>query len=164
MMELLIGITKNYKIFNPITPAFKMGLDLSGCLLILGLLFALAHWIIYREAEQTFIDIQSLILLVGVMVSGLLSVACRNLLSLDDSSFLAPLEYAMGKLSILLACPLGEIHHWLFYFHITMAAAVIAYIPFSKLLHIFATPIGRIATMGEGYVEKKRIKVSEGLL
>ena len=164
MMELVIGIAKNYQVFNSIMPAFKVGLDLSGCLLILGLLFALVHWIIYRETEQSFIDLQSLILLVGVISSGLLSVACRNLLSPDDSSFLTPLEHAIGKVSILLGCPLGDIHYWLFYFHITMAATVIAYIPFSKLLHIFATPIGRIATMGEGYVEKKRMKVSEGLL
>lgn len=145
-------------------PALKLGLDLSGAVLILGLFIALVHWFIHREEEQKLTDIKSLILLVALVISGLASAACRTLLSPEVSLILTPMAYAVIGLSSLVDCSLEEMHHWLFLSHITIASAVIAYIPFSKLIHIFATPIGRTATMGEGYDEKNRIKVSEGLL
>jgi len=164
LIEFFIGIMKGYQSFNFIMPAVKIGLDLSGAVLILGLIIALVHWVIYREEEQNLIDIKSVILLVAVVISGLMSVACRTLLSPEISYMVTPVGYAIVKFSESVGYSLEEIHHWLYLFHITMAAAVIAYIPFCKLIHILAVPIGRIATMGEGYVAQKRIKVTEDLL
>ena len=165
VIELLIGITKNYHSFNFIGPIFKVGLDFSGGVLLLGLIFALVHWIIFRKEEKRLIDIKSLVLLFIVVISGLLSSSSRILLS-PESPFTAHslVGYAITELSGFFSCPLEEIHYWLFVFHVTIAAGFIAYIPFSKLIHMLAAPIGRVVTMDKGYVDRKRAKVSESLL
>ena len=130
-----------------------------------GLLIALFHWIIYWEEEKELIDIKSLLILFAVVISGLLSATCRILLS-PENSFLANMfgERIFTLLAGVLSCSLEEIHYWLFISHITIAAGFVAYVPFSKLIHIFAAPIGRSITLDKEYVEKKRTKITESLL
>lgn len=100
-----------------------------------------------------------------VVISGLLSSACRALLNPKNFHAAKSLtEYLVIRLSGLLPFSLEDFHYWLFLFHITIAAAFIAYIPYCKLVHMLATPIGRMVTMGEGYADRKKTKVSEGLL
>jgi nitrate reductase gamma subunit len=156
LIELLIGITKNYQSFTSIRPVLKIGLDLSG---------ALIHRIVHRKEEKGLTDIKSMVLLFAVVISGLMSSGCRALLSPGSAFGVGPLtKYTLIGLLRFIPYSLEDIHYWLFIIHITIAAAVVAYIPFTKLIHIFATPIGRMATMSEDSADEKRTRVSEGLL
>lgn len=165
LIELLIGITKNHQSFTSIRPVLKIGLDLSGFFLLLGLTIALIHRIINRKKEKEFTDIKSLVLLFAVVISGLMSSGCRALLSPGSAFWVDSLtKFTLIGLLRFFPYSLENIHYWLFIIHITIAAAVVAYIPFTKLIHIFATPIGRMATMSEDAADEKRTRVSEGLL
>jgi len=165
LIELLIGITKNYQSFASMRPVLKVGLDLSVSFLFLGLTIALIHRIINRKEEKEFTDIKSLVLLFAVVISGLLSSGCRTLLSPASADMVNSLvKYTIFGVLRFVPYPLEDLHYWLYLVHITIAAAVVAYIPFSKLVHMFAVPIGRMATMSEDSADRKRAKVSEGLL
>jgi nitrate reductase gamma subunit len=165
VIEFIIGIAKNYQGLGFIRQMLKFGLDVAGGVLILGLAIAVVHRIIYRKEEKGLTDLTSLILIFAVVISGLLSSACRTLLNSENFHAAKPLaEYLAIRLSGLLSFPLEDFHYWLFLGHITIAAAVIAYIPYCKLVHMLATPIGRMVTMGEEYADRKKTKVSEGLL
>ena len=165
VFKFIIGITKNYQSFNLMRPVLKVGLDLSGFILILGLTIALIHRIIHRKEEKEFTDIKSLVLLFAVVISGLLSSGSRALLSPASADMVNSLvKYTIFGVLRFVPYPLEDIHYWLFLIHITIASAVVAYIPFSKLVHMFAVPIGRMATMSEDSADRKRARVSEGLL
>lgn len=165
VIEFIIGIAKNYQALSFIRQILKIGLDAAGGVLLLGLAIAVIHRIIHRKEEKVFTDLKSLILIFAVVTSGLLSSASRALLNPENFHAAQSLtEYLAIRLSGRLSFPLEDFHYWLFLGHITIAAAVIAYIPYCKLVHMLATPIGRVVTMGEGYADRKKTKVSEGLL
>jgi nitrate reductase gamma subunit len=165
LIELLIGITKNYQSFTSIRPILKIGLNLSGFFLLLGLTIALIHRIIHRKEEKEFTDIKSLVLLFAVVISGLLSSGCRTLLSPESANMVnSSVKHTIFGLLRFFPYPLEDLHYWLYLVHITIAAAVVAYIPFSKLVHMFAVPIGRMATMSEDSADRKRARVAERLL
>jgi len=165
VIEFIIGITKNYQSLKFMRPVLKVGLDLSGFILVLGLIIALIHRIIHRKEEKEFTDIKSLVLLFAVVISGLLSSGCRTLLSPASADMVNSLvKYTIFGVLRFVPYPLEDLHYWLYLVHITIAAAVVAYIPFSKLVHMFAVPIGRMATMSEDSADRKRARVSEGLL
>jgi nitrate reductase gamma subunit len=44
-----------------------------------------------------------------------------------------------------LGWPWPTVHFWVFLFHATVAAALIAYLPFSKFWHVFASPLVAVA-------------------
>ncbi len=165
VIEIIIGVTKNYQSFHFMRPVLKVGLDLSGFILILGLIIALSHRIIHRKEEKEFTDMKSLVLLFAVVISGLLSSGCRTLLSPESVDMVNSIvKYTIFGVLRFFPYPLEDLHYWLYLAHITIAAAVVAYIPFSKLVHMFAVPIGRMATMSEDSADRKRARVSEGLL
>lgn len=162
IIEFLLGITKNFYCLRPI---LKVGLDLSGGIMLVGLGIAFVHWIIYRREEIKLIDIKSVILLFVVVISGLMSSSCRLLLDFENSLPVGALvEYSATKISGFFSFPWEEIHKWLYTVHITAAAGFIAYLPFSKLIHVVAVPLGRVVTQDKGYVNRKRAKISESLL
>ena len=165
VIEFIIGITKNYQSLYFMRPILKVGLDLSGLILILGLTIALIHRIIHRKEEKEFTDIKSLVLLFAVVVSGILSSGCRRLLSPENADMVnSMVKCAIFGVLRFFPSPLEDLHYWLYIAHITIAATVVAYIPYSKLVHMFAVPIGRMATMSEDSADRKRNRVSEGLL
>ena len=148
VIEFIIGIAKNYQALSFIRQILKIGLDVAGGVLLLGLAIAVIHRIIHRKEEKVFTDLTSLILIFAVVTSGLLSSACRALLNPETFNTAKSLtQYLVISLSGLLSFSLEDFHYWLFLGHITIAAAVIAYIPYCKLVHMLATPIGRMVTM-----------------
>lgn len=165
ILEFLIGITKNLHSFDWLRPGLMAGLYLSGGIMLAGLLIALCHWIVYRKEESKLIDIKSLLVLFVVVLSGLMSASCRLLLDFENSLPVYPLvEFCANRIPGFFSIPCQGIHKWLFAIHITFAAGFFAWLPFSKLIHIVAAPLGRTVTQGKGYGAEKRADMSERLL
>jgi nitrate reductase gamma subunit len=143
----------------------KLGLELTGAILFVGLTLGLVHRLIYAKEESTYIDLKLLFLLWLVVATGFLTESFRLVLEHNDP-YLA-FSFIGGPLSKLLcnvSWPWEKLHSLMWMIHATVTALFFAYLPFSKFVHIFASPIGRSVTMAEGFVKQKRADVTEGLL
>ncbi|MBU5613852.1 respiratory nitrate reductase subunit gamma [Geomonas azotofigens] len=143
----------------------KAGMELSGAVLLVGLTAALVHRVVYAERERTLVNLNLVLLLWVVTLTGFLTEACRLIGEPDDPfvdcSFVAgPLASALRGIDApwhALATPI-----WIL--HATVTVAFFAYLPFSRFVHIIAAPIGRSITQDGNYGRLKRERVTEGLL
>jgi nitrate reductase gamma subunit len=143
----------------------KFGFEATGIILLTGLTLGLVHRVIFAREEKSYIDIKLLLLLWTVVVTGFLTESFRFVIEPNDLylrfSFIAgPVAGQLRSLS----WPWREFHTLIWVFHATVTAFFFAYLPFSKFVHVFVTPVGRSVTMAEGFVKQKRGKISEGLL
>lgn len=143
----------------------KVGLEASGAVLLLGLTLALVHRVYYAGQESKCIDLSIILLLWIVVFSGFLTEVLRLIVEPQDPflqcSFLAaPLARALSAL------------HWPWKFimlsawmtHVTSVLVSFAYLPYSKMVHIFVAPVGRSITMGQDTAELKMKEISEAWL
>ena len=140
----------------------KVGLEASGAVLFLGLTLALVHRLGYAEQERKCVDLSLIVLFWVVVLSGFLTEAFR--LTAEPSDPFLRYSFLAGPL----ARGLSELHwawesitRWTWIAHVTSVLAFFAYLPYSKLVHIFAAPVGRSATMGQDTTLLKIEKVSE---
>ena len=119
----------------------------------------------FAKDESAYIDLKLLFLLWVVVATGFLTESFRFVLEPNDPYLL--FSFVGGSLAKLLATvawPWGMLHTLMWLIHATVTALFFAYLPFSKFVHVFVSPVGRSITMAEGFVEQKRRNVSEGLL
>ena len=55
-------------------------------------------------------------------------------------------------------------HDWLWTVHALAACAFIAYIPFHRMIHSFATPVGRLVNSRSGLLAAKKAKSLAGII
>lgn len=96
-----------------------------------------------------------------VMDYGIMAATFINLDPYLRFSFIAG---AIARMIQNLPWPWKDLYSGMWIGHATVAAFFFIYFPFSKLIHVFVTPLGRSVTMAEGYVKQKRGKISGGLL
>jgi len=143
----------------------KLGLESSGALLFVGLTLGLFHRLIYAREERPYIDLKLLLLLWVVVATGFLTESLRFLLEPEDPYMFV--SYIGGSLAGLLRnfpWPWEKLYPGMWIIHATVTAFFFAYIPFSKFVHVFVSPIARSITMVEGFGERKREGITKGFL
>ncbi|MBC7226370.1 MAG: cytochrome c3 family protein [Thermoflexales bacterium] len=127
------------------TPGVALFNDLCAALVILGVLIALYRRFIRRDPRlRTGVEDRAAISLLGAaFFLGILLEGVRMLsvgLPADRAAW-AFLGYAVAAILRPLPLDWTVVYSALWYLHALLVIAVIAYLPFSKLLHIFITPI-----------------------
>jgi nitrate reductase gamma subunit len=136
-------------IMNKDTPVMALANEILGLVALpaLGLVFY-RRWG-RREAQllNAAPDLAILVLVATLLVSGYPLESFRLLAENVPPpqavySFIGyPLALALRPLD----WPWPTVHFWGFLFHATVAAALIAYLPFSKFWHVFASPLVAVA-------------------
>lgn len=124
--------------------------EFGGLVVMVGLMIVIVRRYVIRELDMRtrMVDMQIIVLLVVIMISGYLAEICR--LSFEFEELPATAAYAFigyPVASLVRTAPLAwaDLHDWLFLFHAIFSSVVVAYIPFSKFFHAVAGAI--IATV-----------------
>jgi nitrate reductase gamma subunit len=129
---------------NKDAPGVALAYDVLTALMILGVLFALVRRFVLRDRRLlTFNqDKAALFLLGAILLAGILSEGLR-LLSAQTPPQVAVysfLGYGVAALLRPLNLAWSSIYPYLWYLHAWLAVALIAYLPFSKFMHVLAGP------------------------
>ncbi len=122
---------------------FSLILDVFGVLFILGLLFAIVRRYIVRppRLHRLTDDAVLLVLLLVIGVTGFLVEGARLAATAPDWANWSP--FGLLTAGLFTGMTVQSIEGWhlgIWIFHMLLSMAFIAYIPFSKLFHIFMSP------------------------
>lgn len=142
----------------------KFGLELSGVVLFIGLVLGIIHRVIFAK-EYKLEDIWFILLLFVVVLTGFLTEVFRFVIEPNDAfirySFIArPLSVTLGRIQ----WPWNFLNELIWMVHATSVGLFFAYLPYSKFVHIFVTPIGKSFIMARDIAMLKMKKMSGGLL
>jgi len=117
--------------------------DLTGVMIILGVLFAYLRGRKQRSDQVPDLprqDVLALGLIAAILVVGFIMEGMRIAMTgFPEGSGYAFLAYAISRL-LLDATSLVNVYGYIWYLHAILTGAFIAYLPFSKLLHIIVSP------------------------
>ena len=143
---LLLPLMKTRFFNSESYPYLRLFLDLSGILGFVGTIsLALRRYIQRpRGLDHQRTDAISLFLLFLVFLTGFSVTGIRN--GYNDSSYSqwAPAASTMASLSSHLAGEQKDLKTWLsvlWWVHYLLSLALLSYIPFSRLLHLFSSPL-----------------------
>ncbi len=155
----------DYFVSGPGKAIIKVGMEISGTVLLVGLTIGLVHRVVFAAQEKKYVNLGLIVLLWVVVVTGFLTEAFRFVIEPNDPfigySFLG------GGLAAALSgikANWNELHGFMWVFHATVTVAFFAYVPFSKFVHILVAPLGRSVTQGGDYNQSKRARIAGGLL
>jgi nitrate reductase gamma subunit len=143
----------------------KLGLNLSGMVLLAGLLIALGRGVTTAGTEQAkFNDTPGTIFLLLVVVTGFIAQGMHfaNLPARPGYGW-ALLGYWMGE-ALRAGAPYTASYSVFWMTHALLASAFIAYLGWSRMIHVFAAPLGRIFYSQPALRDAKVRTVMEGLL
>jgi nitrate reductase gamma subunit len=127
---------------NSPTTAFLF--DLTGIILIVGLMFAFLRGQKQRTGLLPDLPCQDLLalgLIAGIVVVGFILEGMRIAMTgFPEGSSYAFVGYSIGRL-FFTASSLTSVYGWVWYVHAVLTGAFIAYLPFSRLLHIIISPV-----------------------
>lgn len=121
----------------------SLALDLFGLLAIFGIVMAAHHRYVLKTPrlnnswqDALILGFLLVILLTGFMVEGLRIIGTR-----DRWAQWSPVGWVAGRFfEVLLPADMfGPLHAFLWWFHLILVFALIAWLPYSKLLHIFTS-------------------------
>jgi len=123
----------------------SLALDLFGLLAILGVLATLCHRYFVRPARlkpDRAADALMLALMLLILVTGFVLEGLRIELTHDPWAAWSPVGEATGAVfaTVLSVEGMRWLHWALWWFHLLVAFAFIAWIPYSKLFHLFTSP------------------------
>jgi nitrate reductase gamma subunit len=117
--------------------------DLSGVMIIIGVLFGYVRGRKQRSEQIPDLprqDVLALGLIAAIAAVGFILEGMRIALTgFPEGSCYAFLGYAIGRL-FSSASSLVNVYGFIWYLHAILTGAFIAYMPFSKLLHIIISP------------------------
>jgi nitrate reductase gamma subunit len=151
---------------NPIRLGFAFIFDVTGLMIVVGCLLALAWRLaVNAKPERKYSDTPTTIFLLFVVVTGFIVEGLNLLPRLDGSGpriefvgvFVAQVMAAIGLTRPGLYEPL-----WLI--HVIAACAFIAYVPVMRLIHSCATPLGRLANSQKQMLAAKKKGVISAML
>lgn len=129
---------------NKDAPGVAFAYDLMTALMLLGVALALVRRFVLRDRQlPTFsqdriaIFFLGSILLVGILTEGLRLLSAGTPPAMAAYSFLG---YAVAALLRPLGLTWTSVYPFLWYLHAWLVVAFIAYLPFSKFMHILAGP------------------------
>ena len=146
---------------HPVRLAFDFAYDLTGLMIMVGCLLAL----IFRASanqrpERKYADTPTTIFLFVVALSGFLVEGARMALESGapgESASFVGLAFAPLFAGASLAW-----HEALWIIHALAACAFIAYIPFHRMVHFCAVPIGRLFNSQNGLLAAKKLRSISG--
>jgi len=126
---------------HPIT-AFLF--DLTGIMVILGLALAYLRGLLYRSTQLNGMpkqDLTALSLIGGIVIVGFILEGMR--IAMTGNPSCASFAFVGYGISTLFSNPnvLTDVYGYIWYIHAILTGALIAYIPFSRLLHIIIAPV-----------------------
>lgn len=142
---------------HPVRLAFDFAYDFTGLMIMVGCLMALAfRYLVGKDVERKYADTPTTLFLLVVSVSGFLVEGARMALEPgapgESASFVgiyfAPLFHG--------ASPVW--HESLWIIHALAACALIAYLPYYRMVHSCATPIGRLVNSQAGLLAAKKLR------
>lgn len=151
---------------HPFRLFLDFGLDLYGGILLLGLAIALVRAYLVRGSKDSiYNDTPAVVLLFVVTATGFLLEAIR-LASTPYEPFMAWsfLGLALATLIKGLNWPWASLHEGMWIFHAIIASVVIAYIPLSRMVHVFAVPVGRLLESQQRMLAAKVRSAGRGLM
>jgi nitrate reductase gamma subunit len=143
----------------------KFGLNLSGMVLLLGLLIALVRGVRTAGSEEAkFNDTPGTVFLLLVVVTGFVAQGMHfaNLPAQPGYGW-ALLGHWMGE-AMRAGAPYTGSYGFFWMAHALAASAFLAYLGWSRMIHVFAAPLGRIFYSQPALREAKVRTVMEGLL
>lgn len=169
--DLLTALFTKYLPLEPFKPGnagwlfLKFGLNVSGMVLLVGLLIALARGVATAgTAEARFNDHPGTIFLLLVVLTGFAAQAMHFAnLPPDPSRAWALLGHWLGE-ALRPGAPYLRSYSFFWATHALLASAFLAYLGWSRMIHIFAAPLGRIFYSQSTLREAKVRAVMEGLL
>lgn len=143
----------------------KFGLNLSGMVLLIGLLIALVRGVSTGGTDEArFNDRPGTVFLLLVVATGFVAQAMHFAnLPPDSSRGWALLGHWLGE-AIRPGAPYTGSYSFFWMAHALTASAFLAYLGWSRMIHIFAAPLGRIFYSQEALRDAKVRTVMEGLL
>jgi Fe-S oxidoreductase/nitrate reductase gamma subunit len=122
----------------------SLALDVFGLLALIGLSMAFCRRYFFKPARlaNTWRDAISVPLLVVILATGFALEGLRIAATGDPWAAWSPVGLATGKMlaAVLPADALRPVHASLWWFHLTCVFSLIAWVPYSKLLHLFTAP------------------------
>ena len=129
---------------NKNSPATAVLFDLTGILLIAGLMFAFLRGKKQRTGLLPDLPRQDLLalgLIAGIVVVGFILEGMRIAMTgFPEGSSYAFVGYSIGRL-FFTSSPLTGVYGYVWYVHAVLTGSFIAYLPFSRLLHIIVSPL-----------------------
>jgi len=130
---------------NKSSPTVALVYDGLGLLVILGAVLAIARRYVVKDKQlitggqdTVAIALISAIFLMGFVVEGARILATDLQPDLAAFSFVGhPISAALG----VIPANWGGVYGWLWYIHAGLVAALVAYLPFSKFIHVLIGPI-----------------------
>lgn len=151
---------------HPIRATFDVLYDATGLMMLLGCVLALYWgWTVRHREERKFADRPMVLFLGFVVLSGFVVEGWRLALNPGSAgaaySFVG-LAFAWVMAPVAVAWESAYQPMWLI--HVVASCALIAYIPFSRLVHTCATPLGRLMNSQKSLLAAKKMGVLAGLL
>ena len=151
---------------HPFHLFLDFGLDLYGGILLLGLTVALVRAYFVRDGRGTiYNDTPAVTLFFVVVVTGFVLEALR----LASATFEPSMAWSFIGLAMAMplrgsSLPLAPLYEGLWVFHAVIASVSIAYIPLSRMVHIFAVPLGRLLESQQEILATKIQSIGRGLM
>jgi len=149
---------------HPVRLAFDFAYDLTGLMILIGCLLALVFRVMVNgKPEQKYTDTPTAVFLLAVVFTGFVVEGLRIAAEPggDHSASFVGVAFA-SVLPAGLALQAGHTVMW--YVHMLLSCAFIAYVPAKRLVHSCATPIGRMVNSQKAMLAKKKERALRGLL
>lgn len=151
---------------NPVRLAFDFAFDLTGLMILIGCVIALAWRAVVNDTSQRkFADTPTTVFLLFVVASGFLVEGWRM------APFVGEPGQGASFVGAVFAWPLARAglgQAWwyqpLWLVHVVAACAFIAYVPVRRLIHTCATPLGRLMNSQKELLAAKKRGVLGALL
>ncbi len=147
---------------------FSITLDLFGVLAIIGILMAIWRRYVTRPSrlDNNWDDAVILWGLLAVLITGYLLQGLRIAATNDPWVAWEPVGNLVARLMLAAGATIGGMELWhriFWWFHMFAGAGFVAYLPYSKLFHMFASPANQfLRTLGPaGVLSKVDIENSE---
>jgi len=119
------------------------GFDLAGMLMLVGLMIAFVRRFVLRSkiVRMELPDAASVLFLLAIVVGGFILEGMGIAGKIPGHSSSVVYSFLGYAFSLAMPASVGQYYDQVWLVHGVMSALLIAYIPFSKLFHMIATPI-----------------------
>jgi nitrate reductase gamma subunit len=171
IFDVLTALLTKYVPSEPFAPgnpgwlALKLGLNLSGMALLAGLAIALARGVVTAGTDEAqYNDTPGALFLLLVVASGFLVEAMHFAnLPPDPRRAWALAGHWLGE-AMRGGAPYTASYRVAWMGHALLASAFLAYLGWSRMIHVFAAPLGRVFYAQTPLREAKVRSVLQGLL
>ena len=143
---------------HPLRLAFDFAYDFTGLMLVVGCLLALLfRFVVGQAVERKYSDVPTTLFLLVVGVSGFLVEGAR--MSIEAGAIGESASFVGLAVAALFSAPSPAFYDFLWISHAILACALIAYLPFYRMVHSCATPLGRLVNSQRNLLATKKARI-----